>query len=95
MLTTLTTAKNDSVVKSRMQLRSGTTSETRYDSVSDGFSKIIKNEGAAGLYKGIHSKLLQSVLTSAFLFMAKEELFQYAVRLLIYLGLRAKAGAKA
>jgi adenine nucleotide transporter 17 len=76
------------VVKSRMQLKAGTDDATRYNSVSDGFSKILANEGVAGFYKGIESKLLQSILTSAFLFMSKEILFSYAVRLLVLLGAR-------
>jgi adenine nucleotide transporter 17 len=53
----------------------------------DGFRKIIKYEGSttslivgvSGLYKGIEAKLLQSVLTSAFLFASKEELFNWAM----------------
>lgn len=77
------------VVKSRMQLRQSKSDESaRYNSVIDGFQKIIKKEGAKGLYKGLGSKLLQSVLTAAFLFSAKEELFKYSVALLIAVGLR-------
>jgi adenine nucleotide transporter 17 len=56
--------------------------------VMDGFRKIVKYEGVAGLYKGIFSKLLQSVLTAAFLFYYKEALYKYAVILLIVLGAR-------
>lgn len=76
------------VIKSRMQLRSSSDPETRYASVADGFRKIIKNEGVPGLYKGIQSKLLQSVLTSAFLFMAKEQIFNSTIALLVLLRLR-------
>ncbi|RKP40300.1 mitochondrial carrier domain-containing protein [Dimargaris cristalligena] len=71
------------VIKSRMQLRQSQSDESqRYHSVLDGLRKIIKYEGVEGLYKGIEFKLVQSVLTSAFLFMAKEQFYQYAVILL-------------
>ncbi|KXS11358.1 mitochondrial carrier [Gonapodya prolifera JEL478] len=84
------------VIKSRMQLRQGTDENSRYNSIADGFRKIIRTEGIIGLYKGIESKLLQSVLTAAFLFMAKEILFQYAVSILVLVGARkAKASVTA
>lgn len=50
--------------------------------------QVVKNEGIAGLYKGLDSKLLQSVLSSAFLFYAKEMLFDWSVWALIMLGVR-------
>lgn len=62
--------------------------EERYNSIWDGFTKIIANEGVAGLYKGISSKIVQSVLTAAFLFMAKEMLFDWAVWVLVLAGAR-------
>ncbi|KAL7750428.1 hypothetical protein RI367_004202 [Sorochytrium milnesiophthora] len=82
------------VVKSRMQLRQSKTDDSaRYNSVFDGFQKILRKEGVKGLYKGIETKLVQSVLTAALLFTAKEELFQYSVWLLTLLGLRAQKAA--
>lgn len=74
--------------------------EDRYTSIWDGFKKIIANEGVGGLYKGISSKIVQSVLTAAFLFMAKEMLFDWAVWVLVLTGARkarvaAAAAAKA
>ncbi|CAG8444968.1 8385_t:CDS:10 [Ambispora gerdemannii] len=42
-------------------------SNTRYDSTLDGIRKILYHEGIKGLYKGVNSKLIQSVLTAAFL----------------------------
>ncbi|OMJ25096.1 Peroxisomal membrane protein PMP47B [Smittium culicis] len=67
------------VVKSRMQMRqSKDNSDLRYDSITDGFKKILSNEGIKGLYKGIESKLIQSVLTAALLFMSKEVLYKQA-----------------
>jgi adenine nucleotide transporter 17 len=70
-----------------MQLRQSSQESARYKSTWDGLQKIIANEGYSGLYKGITSKLLQSVLTAAFLFMYKEALFKYTV---ILLGLRKR-----
>lgn len=54
------------VVKSRMQ--AGTASALKYKSSIDGLLSIVRQEGVAGLYKGIASKLIQSVLTAAILF---------------------------
>ncbi|RUS27644.1 mitochondrial carrier domain-containing protein [Jimgerdemannia flammicorona] len=81
------------VIKSRMQLKQSDTSpsSSRYTSIWDGFTKIIQHEGWGGLYKGISSKLVQSVLTSAFLFMAKEALFEWAVYVLVIIGARRPA----
>ncbi|CAH1760834.1 9329_t:CDS:2 [Entrophospora sp. SA101] len=49
------------VMKSRMQLRQTSKGNGRYHSVLDGIKKIIESEGIKGLYKGISSKLLQSL----------------------------------
>ncbi|KAJ2785686.1 hypothetical protein H4R18_000377 [Coemansia javaensis] len=76
------------MIKSRMQLKQSKNASERYSSLADGLRKVIAQEGIAGLYKGIESKLLQSVLTASFLFMSKEALFSYAVKLLIILGAR-------
>ncbi|KAI8997510.1 mitochondrial carrier domain-containing protein [Pilobolus umbonatus] len=82
------------VIKSRMQVSQK--NDEKYDSILDGFKKIIANEGIPGLYKGISSKIVQSVLTAAFLFLAKEVLFDWSVWLLVLLGARkARVTAKA
>ncbi|KAF9925232.1 hypothetical protein BGZ65_007908 [Modicella reniformis] len=78
------------VVKSRMQLKQSDDAKERYTSIMDGFRKIIKYEGFSGLYKGISSKIVQSILTASFLFMAQASLVVYVARLLVNLGLRAK-----
>ncbi|CAG8725512.1 11428_t:CDS:2, partial [Acaulospora morrowiae] len=78
------------VIKSRMQLRQSSKESARYKSVMDGLRKIIRSEGVGGLYKGITSKLLQSVLTAAFLFMYKEVLFKYSVAFLMLIGARQR-----
>jgi adenine nucleotide transporter 17 len=76
------------VIKSRMHLKDSDDENQRYSSVLDGFKKILKTEGVAGLYKGIESKLLQSVLTSAFIFALKEEIFKTTLLVLKNLKLR-------
>ncbi|KAI9469786.1 MAG: mitochondrial carrier domain-containing protein [Benjaminiella poitrasii] len=74
------------VVKSRMQINQQ--GDEKYHSILDGFKKIIANEGIPGLYKGISSKIVQSVLTAAFLFLAKEVLFDWSVWVLVLIGAR-------
>ena len=73
-----------------MQLKEGVDESSRYKSAADGFKKIIAKEGIKGLYKGIESKLFQSVLTSAFTFAFKEEFFSWAVWVLVMTRLRAE-----
>lgn len=75
------------VIKSRMQLKQ-TNESGKYTSVISGLKSIVKNEGVRGMYKGIESKLLQSVASSAFTFAFKEELYSSAVLLLVALRLR-------
>lgn len=62
-------------LKARMQLRQS--GADRYTFLS-GFAKIMRDEGVAGLYKGVGPKILQSVLTAALLFGFKEQLFATA-----------------
>ena len=71
-----------------MHLKDGKDENSRYKSILDGLSKILKTEGVSGLYKGIESKLLQSVLTAAFTFALKEELFNASIWLLTLLKVR-------
>lgn len=49
---------------------------------SDAISKMIRYEGFAGFYKGMGTKIVQSVFAAAVLFMVKEELVN-AARLLV------------
>lgn len=81
------------VVKARMQLNQQ--GDEKYSSIFDGFKKIIATEGIQGLYKGISSKIVQSVLTAAFLFLAKEVLFDWSVWVLVLLGARKPRTVKA
>ncbi|KAG5637775.1 hypothetical protein H0H81_003276 [Sphagnurus paluster] len=54
------------VMKSRLQ--AGQASALKHKSSLDGILSILKEEGIGGLYKGVGSKLVQSVLTAAILF---------------------------
>lgn len=74
------------LIKSRLQMSSG--SEESQEGVLETMKRILKNEGIAGLYSGLNSKLLQSVLSSAFLFYAKEVLFDWSVWILVASGTR-------
>ncbi|KAG8873578.1 hypothetical protein FRB97_006631 [Tulasnella sp. 331] len=62
------------VVKSRMQ--AGSSHAKGYSSSMDGLLTIIQNEGVAGLYKGVESKLAQSVLTAAILFLGQKRIYE-------------------
>ncbi|CAD6575739.1 MAG: hypothetical protein CYPHOPRED_005784 [Cyphobasidiales sp. Tagirdzhanova-0007] len=61
------------VVKSRMQ--AGAAQGRRYKNTFHGLATIIREEGFGHLYNGIGSKLVQSVLTAAFLFASKERIY--------------------
>ncbi|KAJ3547664.1 hypothetical protein NMY22_g1568 [Coprinellus aureogranulatus] len=59
------------VVKSRLQA-----GNMKYKSSIDGLMTIIREEGIEGLYKGIGSKIVQSVLTAAILFAGQKRIFE-------------------
>ncbi|KAG6900952.1 hypothetical protein C0993_004389 [Termitomyces sp. T159_Od127] len=62
------------VIKSRLQ--AGHASALKYKSTLDGLLTILKEEGIGGLYKGVGSKLLQSVLTAAILFAGQRRFYE-------------------
>ncbi|KJA24652.1 hypothetical protein HYPSUDRAFT_38728 [Hypholoma sublateritium FD-334 SS-4] len=62
------------VIKSRLQ--AGTANSLRYKSSLDGLLTILKEEGVEGLYRGIGSKVTQSVLTAAILFAGQRRIFE-------------------
>ncbi|KAJ7682822.1 mitochondrial carrier domain-containing protein [Mycena polygramma] len=62
------------VVKSRLQ--AGQANALKYKSSLDGLLTILKEEGLPGLYKGVGSKLLQSVLTASILFAAQRRIYE-------------------
>ncbi|KAL5539184.1 hypothetical protein UlMin_045357 [Ulmus minor] len=72
------------VVKSRLQAKQVTTGDKRhhYKGTLDAILKMIRYEGFNGFYKGMSTKIMQSVLAAAVLFMVKEELVKGA-RLLL------------
>ncbi|KAF8558776.1 mitochondrial carrier, partial [Imleria badia] len=63
------------VVKSRLQ--AGHVRSERYKSTLHGLVTIFKEEGLKGLYGGAGSKLLQSVLTAAILFVAQRRIYDF------------------
>lgn len=65
-------------VKSQMHVASGS---GKKEGMSQTLNRIVREEGYAGLYKGIAPKVTQSVLTAAFLFAFKDVLFDQIVRL--------------
>ncbi|XP_073045944.1 peroxisomal nicotinamide adenine dinucleotide carrier-like [Primulina eburnea] len=64
------------VVKSRLQAKQLTGGDERhqYRGTYDAILKMIRYEGFYGFYKGMGTKIVQSVLAAAVLFMVKEEL---------------------
>jgi adenine nucleotide transporter 17 len=62
------------VLKSRLQ--AGQARAEQYKSSFDGLATILKEEGIQGLYKGVGSKLLQSVFTAAILFAVQRRIYE-------------------
>ncbi|XWS65883.1 hypothetical protein CRYUN_Cryun05aG0151900 [Craigia yunnanensis] len=77
------------VVKSRLQAKQVTTGDRRhhYKGTLDAILKMIRYEGFSGFYKGMSTKIVQSVFAAAVLFMIKEELVKGARLLLIKNGI--------
>ncbi|MCJ1477334.1 hypothetical protein MMC13_006005 [Lambiella insularis] len=65
-------------VKSRMHVAS---KEGPQDGMASSVRRIVREEGWAGLYKGIGPKVTQSVITAAFLFAFKDALYDMSVKL--------------
>ncbi|ONL96317.1 Peroxisomal nicotinamide adenine dinucleotide carrier [Zea mays] len=72
------------VVKARLQAKHMINDDKRhrYKGTLDAFTKMVRYEGLSGMYKGMGTKIVQSVFASALLFMIKEELVKGA-RLLV------------
>ncbi|XP_058207204.1 peroxisomal nicotinamide adenine dinucleotide carrier isoform X2 [Rhododendron vialii] len=68
------------VVKARLQAKQVTGGDKRhhYKGTLDAITKMIHYEGFNGFYKGMSTKIVQSVLAAAVLFMVKEELVRGA-----------------
>lgn len=54
---------------------------SKKEGVTEALKRVVREEGYAGLYKGIAPKVTQSVLTAAFLFAFKDVLYEQTVRL--------------
>ncbi|PHH51751.1 Peroxisomal membrane protein PMP47B [Ceratocystis fimbriata CBS 114723] len=54
--------------------------QNKDEGVFAAFRRVVKGEGYGGLYKGIGAKLLQSVMTAAFLFAFKDVLYEHIAR---------------
>ncbi|BFG30465.1 hypothetical protein CerSpe_167390 [Prunus speciosa] len=66
------------VVKSRLQAKQeiGGNISLRYSGTVDAIRKMIQYEGLPGFYKGMSTKIAQSVFAASVLFMVKEELLK-------------------
>lgn len=79
------------VLKARLQAKQSVDIDKRhhYKGTCDAIMKMIRYEGASGFYKGMGTKIVQSVFAAAVLFMVKEELVK-AARLLVKGDLKLK-----
>ncbi|BBN19526.1 solute carrier family 25 (peroxisomal adenine nucleotide transporter), member 17 [Marchantia polymorpha subsp. ruderalis] len=68
------------VVKSRLQAKQeiGGDKALQYSGTADAIVKMVRYEGILGFYKGMSTKIVQSVVAAAVLFMIKEELVKGA-----------------
>ncbi|KAI0502116.1 hypothetical protein KFK09_017062 [Dendrobium nobile] len=84
------------VVKARLQAKQALDIDRRhhYQGTWDAIRKMIRYEGLAAFYKGMRTKIVQSVLAAAVLFMVKEELVK-AVKLVLNRDLRLVGKSKA
>ena len=57
-------------------MQAGHSSALGYKSTLDGLLTILQEEGIHGLYKGVGSKLTQSVLTAAILFAGQRRIYE-------------------
>ncbi|KAF8897512.1 mitochondrial carrier [Infundibulicybe gibba] len=68
------------VIKSRLQ--AGQKTASKYKSSFDGLLTILNEEGISGLYRGVGSKLLQSVLTAAILFVGQKRIYEMTKKII-------------
>ncbi|XP_022995988.1 peroxisomal nicotinamide adenine dinucleotide carrier-like isoform X1 [Cucurbita maxima] len=83
------------VVKARLQAKQVVAGDKRhqYKGTFDAIIKMIRYEGVYGFYKGMGTKIVQSVLAAAVLFMVKEELVR-STRFLLTKGAIGRANSK-
>ena len=78
------------LVKSRLQASSKSDdSAMRYDGTIDALRRIVREEGYGAFYRGMGTKMTQTVFASALMFAAKEEIVK-ATRIAHAKMLRAK-----
>lgn len=65
-------------VKSQMHVAAHS---EKKEGMTEALRRVVRNEGYAGLYKGIGPKVTQSVLTAAFLFAFKDILYEQTLKL--------------
>lgn len=65
------------MVKSRMHVAS---KDCPREGIMQSLERIVREEGWSGLYKGIIPKVIQSVVTAAFLFAFKDALYNVSVQ---------------
>jgi adenine nucleotide transporter 17 len=68
-------------VKSQMHVAPTGDGAAKREGAIAALRRIVREEGYAGLYKGIGPKVTQSVITAAFLFAFKDVLYEQTVRL--------------
>jgi len=78
------------VVKSRLQAATH-----KYQSSLKAVLNILKTEGVSGLYAGLLPKLLQSVLTAAFMFVAQRRIYEFVKNLVLMAAERRALAARA
>ncbi|KAF8056394.1 ufc1 [Scenedesmus sp. PABB004] len=72
------------VVKSRLQAAgSHSAPEHRYAGAADALRRIVREEGLAGLYRGMQAKLAQTALNAALMLMIKEQVHGSAAATLL------------
>jgi adenine nucleotide transporter 17 len=77
-------------VKSQMHVAPATDGTAKKkEGATEALRRIVREEGYAGLYKGIGPKVTQSVITAAFLFAFKDVLYEQTLKL------RSKVATKA
>ncbi|KAK5574876.1 hypothetical protein RB653_010130 [Dictyostelium firmibasis] len=75
------------LVKSRLQSQSGASGpeSQQYKGTIDAIVKIFKSDGFLGFFKGMPSKMVQTVIGAAFMFLVKDKVVIHSVAILFYL----------
>lgn len=68
-------------VKSQMHVADDEGQGRKREGMTAAIRRVVREEGYAGLYKGIGPKVTQSVLTAAFLFAFKDVLYEQTIKL--------------